>query len=243
MLMGMSAESTDPAVVAFGDGDAVSDGAAFARVRRIAGDWRVLLGLLAAAGVAGFTSLVAPWFSMMMTVTGEPTPEGALNDRTETFRLIDIGAFGTAYLPALLVLTVLAVLVVFGPATSRPVARLSGLTLAGALVAVLVAFTITFRDSMERNFYGSENEQINLDSGTGLTTAYVSVVLAGVALFLTRPAPTGHPPAVMPDHSWRPPRPARDETAAEVAAAAPLDLTVQPSRPFARPDSDDDRTR
>jgi hypothetical protein len=243
MLMCMSAQSTEPAVVAFGDGDAVSDGSALARVRRIAGDWRISLGLLAVAGAAGFTSLIAPWFSMI-TATGEPSIDGQPTDRAETFRLIDIGAFGTAYLPALLVLAVLAVLVVFGPATVRPVARLSGLTLAGALVAVLVAFSITFRDSMERNFsYGSEDPQINLDSEGGLTAAYLSVVLAGLTLFLARPALVGHSPTLVPEHSWRPPRPAHDETAAEIAAAAPLDLTVQPSRPFARPDGDDDRTR
>ncbi|WP_203710584.1 hypothetical protein [Asanoa siamensis] len=248
----MSADETGPAVVEFGDDDASdgSDRTVVGRLRRLVGDrWHLLAGAVLAAA-AGFVSLVATWYSMTMPV-GEPDPTtGQPSDQALPFTVTDLGVLGNAYVLGLLLLAVTVVLTLFGPPPGRRYTRLAGISLAGGLVGVLVALTSSLGKSMERNFfYGSEGT-FEVDTTTGLYAAYLAVVLAGSVLvavgrlsFADLPpaaAPAAHPGA---DWAWQRPRQVRDEMADEVAAAAPLDLTVQPSRPFARPNGDDDRTR
>ncbi|WP_143049594.1 hypothetical protein [Asanoa ishikariensis] len=242
----MSAEPSGPAVVAFGAGEAVPDRSwpFVDRLRRGIVDPRrlILAGTMLAAAVAGFVALIAPWFSAMLAL-GEPDPNtGVQSDRPTEFHLDDLGTLATVYLVCLLVVAVACVLALAGPPAARSVARLTGLTLAGASLAVLVSLMANIQNSIMRSFFFLFQEDIEIERRGGLTAAFVAVLLAAVALFLSgrgsAAQATGGPAL-----GWQPPRPVRDETATALAAAAPLDLTVQPARPFALPDSDDDRDR
>ena len=83
-------------------------------------------------------------------------------------------------------------------------------------------------------FYSPE-DGFQVEYGRGLVMAFVAVVLVGAALRLAvvpepgRPAPGRRPG----DGADRPGRPGGDD-----GPAAPADLTVAPTVPFARPDSD-----
>lgn len=108
------------------------------------------------------------------------------------------------------------------------------------------ALTATAGNYIQRTFFFLVEGDFEVDNRSGLTAAFLAVILVGLALLAAGRAPAVDrtaPSEARPEWGWQPPRPVRDETAAEIAAAEPLDLTVQPSRPFARPDSDDDRTR
>jgi uncharacterized membrane protein (UPF0136 family) len=253
MLMSMSEDHSGPAVVAFGDSEPATSRL---RANRF-GDWlaqvgrdRLLAAILAVlAAAAGFTSLVTQWYSVAMPA-GDVSPEqGGSVGQTLTFTVADVGTFGNSYVLGVLTLVVACTLAFFGPPALRALLRLGGLALAGGLLAVLVALSLTFGRSIERNYFVA-NIQLDTTRQAGLTTAFATVLLAAAALFLTGrrrfiAMPAEPPPAAAaPDSMWQAPRPYRsDETAAEVAAAAPLDLTVQPARPFAHPDGDDGRAR
>ncbi|WP_147315489.1 hypothetical protein [Asanoa ferruginea] len=249
----MSEDHSGPAVVAFGAGEPTTGrlranpfGAWVARVGRD----RLLAAIVAVlAAAAGFISLVTQWYSIAVPAGDVSPEEGGSVGQTLTFTVGDVGTFGTGYVLGVLTLVVACALAFFGPPALRPVLRVGGLGLAGGLVAVLVALSVSFGHSIERNYFGA-NIDLDTTRHAGLTGAYAAVLLAGAALFLIGrhrfvPTPTEAPPvAVAPDSVWQAPRPYRsDETAAEVAAAAPLDLTVQPARPFAHPDGDDGRAR
>ncbi|MEV4621783.1 hypothetical protein AB0J74_24125 [Asanoa sp. NPDC049573] len=246
----MSADQSGPAVVAFGDGEPVPDrpmsGRFGNRLRRLAADRRVAPVVAALAGVAGFGSLVAPWYSIVMPM-GDVGADGSSVGTPMTFMIMDVGSLGTAYLFGLLVLAVGSTLALLGPPAARPAIRLGGLTLIGGLVAVLVALTMTIGHSMERNFFGQDVD-LDVDGSPGLTAAFATLVLAALTFYLVGQGPVGpvrpdSPAPAAPDWAWQAPRPGRDETAAEIAAAAPLDLTVEPARPFLHPESDDGRPR
>jgi hypothetical protein len=252
MLMSMSEDHSGPAVVASGDGEPTTSRPHANRF----GDWLVrvardrllpvILAVLAAA--AGFTSLVTQWYSIVMPLT-DVSPDVGGTEQTLTFTVGDLGTLGNGYVLGVLTLVVASTLAFFGPPALRPVLRLGGLALAGGLVGVLVALSLTFGHAIERNYF-DPNIHLDTTRHAGLVAAFATVVLAGAALFLTgrrqfTAAPAAAPPAAAtPDSAWQAPRPYRSgETAAEVAAAAPLDLTVQPARPFAHPDGDDGRAR
>jgi hypothetical protein len=244
MLVSMSTEPTSPAVVEFGEGDAPRGreipGRLGGRLRRVGGDRRLCLAVAVLAGIAGVVSLIAAWYETPMPF-GPPGPDGAETAVPWPMHIVDGGSLGSAYVAGLLALAVANVLVLFGPPASRRVVRLVGLTLAAGLVPVLVALSATFGKSgyvhLLRVEYGTQ-----LDARSGVIAAYLGVGLAGLALYLAglRPASARAAAAAW---VWAPARPTHDETAEEVAAAAPLDLTVQPARPFARPDADDGRVR
>ncbi|WP_144022645.1 hypothetical protein [Asanoa hainanensis] len=245
----MSAEPSGPAVVAFGGGDAKADGSwpPLARLLRVSADRRMLTTVTALlAGAAGCAALIAPWFSVMLPL-GETDPNsGQQAERLTEFHLGDLGTLAVGFLVCLLLLAVACVLAAAGPPAARSVARLTGLTLAGGALALLVAMTVNIENYILRSFFFLFQEEIDVDNRGGLTFAFLGVLLAALALYLSGGAQrTPPPPEATSDVAWgwQPPRAARDETAAAVAAAAPLDLTVQPARPFALPDSDDDRDR
>ena len=251
MLMSMSEDPSGPAVVAFGGGEPATDrlraGRFGALLRRVGRDRLVAPILAVLAAVAGFASLTAQWYSMVMPIGDVSPGEGGTVGNTLTFTVSDVGTLGNGYVLGLLALAVASTLALFGPPALRPVLRLGGLTLVGGLVAVLVALGLTFGHSIERNYFG-QDIHLDLSGKAGLTAAFATLVLAGAALFLAGRGPVATvpaeaPPVAAPDWAWQAPRPARDEAAAEIAAAAPLDLTVQPARPFAHPDGDDGRAR
>ncbi|MEV4535582.1 hypothetical protein AB0J82_17310 [Asanoa sp. NPDC049518] len=245
----MSAEPSGPAVVAFGADEPRADGSwpFGARLHRVFGDRRMLTTVAAAlAGAAACAALIAPWFSVMLPL-GESDPNsGQQAERLTEFHVGDLGTLAVGFLLCLLILTVATVLAVAGPPASRAVARLTGLTVAGASLAVLVATTANIDNYILRSFFFLFQEEIDVDYRGGLTFAFVAVLLAGLALLLS-----GRPREVGPESEattgaawgWPPQRTTRDKTAAEIAAAAPLDLTVQPARPFTHPDGGDDRGR
>ncbi|WP_203702095.1 hypothetical protein [Asanoa iriomotensis] len=246
----MSTEPAAPAVVEFGDGDPAigrdAGGQLGDRLRRLGGDRRVCVAAAALAAIAGIGALVAPWYETSMPF-GPPGPNGESTDAPLSLYLADGGSLGSAYVLGMVALTVAAVLVLFGPPPARRVVRLAGLTLAAALLPVLVALSMTFARSGYVNFVGAQVD-MQLDSGSGIPAAFLALALAGLTLYLAglRPAsvaPAEAPAQRSPDWVWQPTRPTHDETAAEVAAAAPLDLTVSPARPFTRPDTDDGRGR
>ncbi|MDG4822098.1 hypothetical protein O7635_09555 [Asanoa sp. WMMD1127] len=241
----MSAEPSGPSVVAFGAGDDPADrsGRPGDRLLRIARDWRVSAGVATLAAGAACVSLFASWFGVVLPL-GEPDPTtGNQSDRLTLFHLGDLGPLATAYLLCLVALTVTTVLTLFGPPAARRALRLGGLALTGASLAILVALVGTIDNYIRRSFFFLFEVEYDVDSRAGLTVAFLAVLLAGLALFLAGRTPH-HPAGETPvAWGWQPPRQPHDETAAEVAAAAPLDLSVQPARPFARPESDDGRGR
>jgi len=249
MLVGMSAEPSGPAVVAFGAGDAVADGSwpVVDRLRRVIGDRRLVAVVgMVQAGVAACGALVAPWYSVVLPLGQTDPTTGAQADRVTAFHLTDLGTLGTGYLLGLLVLAVASVLVIAGPPAARSVVRLVGLTVAAGSLAMVVALTVTAGNYIQRTFFFLVEGDFEVDNRSGVTAAFLSVILVGLALLAAGRAPAVDQTArseIRPEWGWQPPRPVRDETAAEIAAAEPLDLTVQPSRPFVRPDNDDDRTR
>ena len=247
-------DASGPAVVAFGDDAPTTDPRRHAVGRwalAITADRRLVPVIAGLAGVAAFGSLLGRWYTFTLP-NADATPTGDARDVSLHYGANDSGSFGTAYLLGIFALAVATVFVLAGPPAVRRASRLAGLTLAGGVLAMLVSVSVTYDDQAgDRFFYGGE-EQFVFTTGSGLTSAYLAVGLVGLALFLAgRSVALARPPAAAvatealaapeADWAWRPPRPARDETAAEVAAAAPLDLTVQPARPFARPDNDDRR--
>jgi len=239
-------DASGPAVVEFG-GEEPAPRRPFARVvARFAGDRRSVVALALAAAAMGVWSLVTRWYSITMP-NGDSTDTGEPRDLTLAFGASDAGASSTAYLMGLMGLAVAFALVLFGPMAARRVARLGGIALAGTMVAVLVGVSLTYDSVGGTRFLFGPSVHYVFATHSGLVAAYLAAGLGGLGLILaeapaaTWSAPDGADPE--PAAGWRPPRPARDETAAEVAAAAPIDLTVAPARPFARPADDEHRQR
>ena len=156
----------------------------------------------------------------------------------------EIGGFGVGYLVGLLVLVCTVALALRGTAAVRPNARLAGLTLAGALLALLVAATATLDDPGQRNFFYPPEDGFHIEYGRGLVMAFAACVLFAAALRL---APVAPPGAFGPADEDRPadgPAPGpwrrrRDRDPVEDGLPAPSDLTVTPAAPFARPEHPD----
>ncbi|MEU5563178.1 hypothetical protein [Micromonospora musae] len=180
------------------------------------------LGAVAAVG-----SLVGEWVVMTL-------PEGGRDGPLEVpAGVADVNGFGVGYLVGLLVLVGTVALALRGTPAVRPNARVLGLALAGALLVLVAAAAFELDESTRRLFY-SPDAGPRIEYGRGLSMAFVACVLLGVALHLSpNAAPLDDDAAPAPVFGRRR-RPDRDEPD---EAPPPTDLTVQPTVPFARPES------
>ncbi|MFK3982511.1 hypothetical protein ACI2K4_19305 [Micromonospora sp. NPDC050397] len=217
---------------------------------RLARDARLVPVVGGLGAVAAFASLVGEW-----TVTRVP---GAGADGLPAGRvpagIAEVGNFGTAHLVGVSGVVCCLALVLFGSPGSRRNARVLGLAISGALLAVLVAATLTMDDTARLGLYATD-PNLRIEYGRGLVTAYVATGLLGLALLLAgrvgvpvpvedRPAAGAtdgpEPAGVEPESpfSWR-----RQGTGDpdDDLDEGPRDLTVGPTAPFASPEPPDPR--
>ncbi|MGV9210359.1 hypothetical protein ACTFTM_00685 [Micromonospora sp. RB23] len=202
-------------------------------------DPRLPLLLAVLGAVAGIASMVGEW---VLTTLPSGGPEGPTTIEVPA-TVSEVGGFGVAYLAGLLALVCAVVLALAGTPAVRANARLVGLTLAGALLTLLVAATATLDDPGERTLFYTTQDEFRVEYGRGLVLAFVTCVLFAAALRLAWAVPTGVPGGPPDDdarvdvpamRSWRrrgEPGPVDD------GPPAPADLTVQPTTPFARPEN------
>jgi hypothetical protein len=164
--------------------------------------------------------------------------------------LADLGGWGGGYLAGLLVLVPAVVLTLFGPAAGRRYARLTALSVAGVLLAMVAAIGSYLGDTSrilgQLNAINLDADQVAISVGRAVWCA-----AAGVALVLLAMVLAGRHQAVVPEPaeaeaeaeavteapawSWRRPAGREDEP-----PDAPFDLTVGPAKPFTTsPDNTD----
>ena len=183
-------------------------------------DRRVPLLTAALGGVATFGSLVSEW----QTTTIDGLALGAENlseQRVMLTTLIDLGGLGAGYLTGVLLLAVAVVLALIGPASGRPYARLTGLTVGGVLLALVLSLVPHLSETsvLIPQYYTMEQDPLRVAHGRGLWCALAAVAAALLALWrapdtLRPPARTGDPVDGPPDDD-------------------PLDLSITPTTPFA----------
>ncbi|WNM42019.1 hypothetical protein RMN56_12060 [Micromonospora halotolerans] len=231
--------SDDTTVVEWGDAEPASPGRVGRSLAGLGRDHRlppVLAGLGAVAAVA---SLIGEW--LVMTVPDEG-PDGSTTVRLPS-GAAQVGGFGVAYLVGLLGLAVAVALALRGAPAVRQHARLAGLGLAAALLAVLVATAASLEELARRAFFFPIEQRLQVEHGRGLVTAFLATVLLAAALHLSgraAAAPAGRvderrgEPADGEPDGWSG-RGRRRATEDELPPA-PADLSVQPTTPFARPE-------
>jgi hypothetical protein len=239
---------TEEAVVEFGP----DDDAPRAPGRRVpvgellnglAGDRRLVPLAAALGGVALFGSLISEW--QLTQVDGSFWGDGQVGDRPLVTTIADLDGWGGGYLTGLFLLVAAVVLTLFGPPAGRRYARLSALSVAGVLLAMVVALASYLGDTSlivgQLNASNLEDDQVTITQGRGIWCAMAGVVLILLAMVLAgrhqrtgpvpledpaQPTPADHPEA--PAWSWR--RPAGREE--DGPPDAPFDLTVAPAKPF-----------
>ncbi|WP_433315210.1 hypothetical protein [Micromonospora chersina] len=226
-------------VVEWGDAEPAPSGRVGRSLADLGRDHRlppVLAGLGAVAAVA---SLIGEW--LVMTVPDEG-PDGSTTVRLPS-GAAQVGGFGVAYLVGLLGLAVAVALALRGAPAVRRHARLAGLGLAAALLAMLVATAATLQELARRAFFFPTEQRLQVEHGRGLVTAFLAVVLLAAALHLSgragpepadRAGEPGAEPATGPVDG-RSGRGHRRATEDELPPA-PADLSVQPTTPFAHPE-------
>ncbi|MEV4540050.1 hypothetical protein [Micromonospora echinaurantiaca] len=196
---------------------------------------RRLPPLLAALGaVAAVASLLGEWLVMTLPNGG---PEGNTSIRVPG-GVSDVGGFGVGYLVGLLALASAVGLALRGTPAVRTNARIAGLTLAGALLALLAATAATLDDTSQRTLFYSTEDGFRVEYGRGLVMAFVACALLAAALKL---APAGAAPPrdaadVEPAGPVRGRRRRSGHATEEDELPPPADLTVGPAIPFARPE-------
>ncbi|MFY1688813.1 hypothetical protein [Plantactinospora sp. WMMB782] len=232
-------------VVSWGDRPDTGGRAGLA-LRRLGRDSRLVPVIGVAGAAAAFASLIGDWAVTSMTV------EGAENAVALGSGVADMSAFGTAYLVGVFGVVGCLALVLFGSPGVRHDARVAGLAGAGAVLGVLVAATGSLDTLADRwQVYGQLDGMV-IEYGQGLVLAYVAVGGLGLALLLAGrfvrrtaapPASAAEPGtpagAATPEESdwpWRRPRPAGDPEVPDDddGRPPPPDLTVTPTKPFAR---------
>lgn len=199
----------------------------------------VLAGLGAVAGLASLTQTWVVQHLPGITPGGDAFQIRETVDRT--------GGLGLAYLVGILGLAVAVALALYGTGATRPNARIAGLALAAALLAVLVAGMTTIGDRDENAGYFPGQVGVDTEYGRGMVAALLTCALLGAAVLLAPAAGRSEPEAgaATPEAGATTPEagataPARRPRAPRRAAAddlpPPADLTVRPTAPFIRPD-------
>lgn len=214
---------------------------------------RWLVVLFAALGaIAIFGSFLTEWQVTELRFPVEmPDPEA--QQRQLQVGLTALGGWTSAYLVGVFTVTACLALLLFGPRSGRGHLRVVGLAVAGVLFAMLVALMFQIRDSSVAlgginlpvlaedwaNGWAPRSIDIDLSYGRGLTAAVVGVACHTLALLLIGlPGPAyeadiddlpadGSAPDT--DQIWPRPRTAHD------GDRDPLDLTVEPTKPFVSP--------
>jgi hypothetical protein len=198
-------------------------------------DRRLPLLLTGLGAVAAVASLVGEWLVMTVPNGG---PQGNTTIRVPG-GVADVGGFGVAYLVGLLALAAVVALALGGTAGARHNARVAGLALAAALFALLAAAALALDGSSQRTLFYSSEDGFRVDYGRGLVMAFLATALLAAALQLAGRLPAGQPrltdaeSAAEPTGQGRRNRPA----ATDDRPPAPADLTVEPTVPFARPET------
>ncbi|MEU7803074.1 hypothetical protein AB0B10_27835 [Micromonospora arborensis] len=237
-----SGRSEGPAVIEWGAVDQAPRRRFGLSLAGFTQDPRLPLLLAGLGAVAGIASLVGEWVVMILPNGG---PEGVGTLKVPA-GVSDVGGFGVGYLVGLLGLVCAVSLALRGTAAVRPNARLAGLTLAGALLGLLVAATANLNDPGQRNFFYSPEDGVRVEYGRGLVMAFAACVLLGAALRLAPAVPPGalvgppdgdRPGEVPAPRLWR--RHRDRDPVQQDGLPAPADLTVTPAAPFARPEHPD----
>lgn len=226
-------------VVEWGDAEPAPSGRVGRSLAGLGRDHRlppVLTGLGAVAAVA---SLIGEW--LVMTVPNDDPP--ANSPLRLPSGVAEIGGFGVAYLVGLLGLAAAVALALRGAPAVRQHARLAGLGIAAALLAVLTATAVSLQELGQRALFFPTEQRFQVEHGRGLVTAFLATLLLAAALHLSgragaepadRAGEPGAEPATRPADG-RPGRGRRRATEDELPSA-PADLSVQPTTPFAHPE-------
>ncbi|WP_208648504.1 hypothetical protein, partial [Micromonospora inaquosa] len=177
--------SEAPAVIEWGAVDTARRRRFTWSLAGFARDPRLPLLLAGLGAVAAIASLIGEWLVIRLPNDG--------SDGNSTIEVpagvSEINGFGVGYLVGLLVLVCTVALALRGTAAVRPNARLAGLTLAGALLALLVAATATLDDRGQRDFIYAPEDGYQIEYGRGLMMAFAACVLFAAALRLVPVAP------------------------------------------------------
>ncbi|WP_406039617.1 hypothetical protein OG799_29090 [Micromonospora sp. NBC_00898] len=220
-------------VVEWGDGEPAPPGRVGRSLAGLGRDRRLPLVLAGLGAVAAVASLIGEWLVMTVPNGG---PEGTTLIRVPG-GVADVDGFGVGYLVGLFGLAGAVALALRGTAAVRPNARVAGLGLALAILAVLTATAFSLDHSGQRTLFYSSEAGFQVDYGRGLVTAFLATVLLGAALYLSGrtvppPAAAGSGAEPEPGSSGR----GRRRQRTDDLPPAPADLTVQPTVPFARPE-------
>jgi hypothetical protein len=247
------ARSDDVATMEWGQDEPPRPGRRTDPLARLGRDARLVPVLAGIGAVAVFASLVGEWTIMTVPNVGA---DGGTTARAPG-GVSDATNFGAAYLFGIFGVTCCLALILFGTPTVRRNVRVVGLAIAGVVLAILAAATLTLDDTSRLGLYGPDSG-LRIDYGRGLMMAYVGTAILGLALYFAGrlgqpgPVPAGHPsvaPRDDPDHpdgetaaafSWRR-RPGTGAPDDDELDSAPRDLTVGPITPFAAPESPDGR--
>ncbi|SBT53102.1 hypothetical protein [Micromonospora narathiwatensis] len=224
-------------VVEWGDAEPAPPGRVGRSLAGLGRDRRLPPLLAGLGAVAAVASLVGEWLVITVPNGG---PEGTTTVRVPD-GVTDVGGFGVAYLVGLLGLACAVALALRGAGPVRQNARVAGLGLTAAMLAVLTATAFSLDDTGQRTLFFSPEDGFQVDHGRGLVIAFVAVVLLAGALYLSGreggelPDPDGEAEKPPPERGrsgwgWGRHRAVDDEL------PAPADLTVEPSLPFARPE-------
>jgi hypothetical protein len=231
--------ATEPVTVEWGSDRPARRGRMPRALAGLGRDRRLVPVMAAIGGVAAAASLVGEW-----TIVTIPMAELAGDAPLRVpAGVSEVGNFGAAYLIGLLAMIGCLALVFAGAPSIRHNARILGLTLSGAVLAVLLAATAVLPEASGRLYYLRPNGELRIEYGRGLVMAFLATAVLGLALllagrFIAGPVGTGPTDAAdATGHgwSWRRPRPAA-VVEADDERRAPSDLTVTAAPPFIRPE-------